>query len=225
MRYFLLPYYYSHCFCHFFLVSGLFCPLPIPFSTHIGQLFVTLLLFYSALLKSPLFFPAFRDISSVVSSRFFPILFLFFFFWQCVSFFRLFLHLLFFVAGRRRGEASAHFSMGVIHDNLGETRKAIECYQRYLQLCLSTNDLDLQCLGHNSLGVAYYDLGPQYMDKCIYHHKQHLAAADQYGKFVAYSNLGVAYSVIGESEKAYENHQHALRCAIALGSGMYESTK
>jgi hypothetical protein len=42
--------------------------------------------------------------------------------------------------GRVRGEAFNHFAMGVLHDNLREYSKAIECYQKFARLCEVSND-------------------------------------------------------------------------------------
>mmetsp|Transcript_11005 Transcript_11005/g.20939 ORF Transcript_11005/g.20939 Transcript_11005/m.20939 type:complete len:690 (-) Transcript_11005:219-2288(-) len=64
-------------------------------------------------------------------------------------------------AGRRRAEANAYYSMGVVYDNMKEYLKAIECYKAFQTVLEATEDKFADALAHNSIGVSYYNLANQ----------------------------------------------------------------
>lgn len=122
-------------------------------------------------------------------------------------------------AGRRRAEANAYYSMGVLYDSNREYLKAVECYEAFKDVLVATEDKFAQALAHNSIGVSYMNLGgPGSIEAAIEHHKRHRDLADIPGKFIAFTNLGLLYNRIGDFKAAAVHHQHALRCAIRMSS-------
>jgi tetratricopeptide (TPR) repeat protein len=96
--------------------------------------------------------------------------------------------------------------------------KAIECYRQFLTVLGATEDKFAQGLAHNSIGVAYQNLGGSYLAKAEYHHSLHSSFADLPGQFIAHTNLGLVYHGMCNSELAMEHHRAALEAATALQS-------
>merc|ERR1719311_447336 len=127
-------------------------------------------------------------------------------------------------ANKVREEGRAHFSMGVLHDNLGQYEKAIKSYANFLKVCKECHDLQGCALAYHCLGVDYQILGTgdpskkETLRKSLYFHNKHRESSDSVGKFVAHLNMGIAYAELGEREASTVNHQYALRYALQLHS-------
>ena len=168
-------------------------------------------------------------------------------------------------AGRRAAEANAQYCMGVLYDNIQQYRKAIECYQRFKHILCGpkvgkvggdindshssagprrpSEDNFAAALAHNSLGVSFQNMGPEYYQQALYHHACHRDIADLPGQFIAYTNMGLIYQLMANqaqreasvpssspssplsslhwkqlTEQAAYNHQQALRCGIQMSS-------
>lgn len=124
-------------------------------------------------------------------------------------------------AGKSRDEGRSYYSTGVLCDNLGKYRKAIESYQKFLQVCKAIGDVHGEALAYNCIGVDYQKLAetdPAFYTNAIEFHLKHKEIADVAGKFLAHVNLGIIYEKLGDIEKASINHQFALRYAIQMSS-------
>lgn len=90
---------------------------------------------------------------------------------------------------------------------------------------LSGEDKAAQALAHNSMGVAYLCLGPQYGKQALFHHRAHreMSASDLSGQFAALTNLGLVYMLMGENQTAAQHHQAALKCAQATSNVVAQS--
>lgn len=124
-------------------------------------------------------------------------------------------------AGKSRDEGRAYYSTGVLYDNLGKFKMAIDQYKRFLQVCKAIGDVHGEALAYNCIGVDYMKLGEQ--DQSLYNdaiefHTRHKEVADVAGKFLAHINLGIIYNAKGDFEKSSINHQFALRYAIQMSS-------
>lgn len=120
-------------------------------------------------------------------------------------------------AGKSRDEGRAYYSTGVLFDNLGKFKQAIDQYKKFLQVCKAIGDVHGEALSYNCIGVGYMKLGesdPTMYKEAIEHHTKHKEIADVAGKFLAHINLGIIYNNLGDHEKASINHQFALRYAI-----------
>lgn len=58
-------------------------------------------------------------------------------------------------ASKLREEGRAHFSLGVLRDNLGQYLKAIEAYTQFLRVCKECNDSQGAALGYHCIAVDY----------------------------------------------------------------------
>jgi tetratricopeptide (TPR) repeat protein len=120
-------------------------------------------------------------------------------------------------AGKSRDEGRAYYSTGVLYDNLGKFRQAVDQYKKFLQVCKAIGDVHGEALAYNCIGVDYMKMGetdPKYYKDAIDYHTKHKEVADVAGKFLAHINLGIIFNAEGDHEKSSINHQFALRYAI-----------
>ena len=64
-----------------------------------------------------------------------------------------------------------------------------------------------------------YDPTPvkqEYLTRAIQCHQDHIAIADAGGQFVAHTNLGLCYALLGDIASASRHQQDALRIAIKM---------
>ena len=112
-------------------------------------------------------------------------------------------------AGKSRDEGRAYYSTGVLYDNLGKFKQAIEQYKKFLQVCKAIGDVHGEALAYNCCGVDYMKMGetqPEFYKDAIDFHTKHKEVADVAGKFLAHINLGIIYNYIGDFEKSSINH-------------------
>ena len=112
-------------------------------------------------------------------------------------------------AGKARDEGRAYYSTGVLFDNLGKYKQAIEQYKKFLQVCKAIGDVHGEALSYNCIGVDYMKLGessPDLFKEAIEYHTKHKEIADVAGKFLAHINLGIIYNNLGDHEKSSINH-------------------
>lgn len=146
-------------------------------------------------------------------------------------------------AGRHQMEGAAYYSMGVLLDNMEAYEKAIDQYKKFIGVCKNkTKDVALEALGYNCVGVGLHlmaavpelgeglgqsssngttkvdSLNTAFLESSVKAHKKHLEIADDAGRFVAHTNLGLALSDLGKHVEAAKHHQDALRLAIRLQS-------
>jgi len=145
-------------------------------------------------------------------------------------------------AGRHQMEGAAYFSMGVLYDNMGQYSKALDCYKKFVAVCQKLNDLSGEALAYNCIGADYQHMsteeggddsgggggmsydggfsapGSKHLRASLHYHSKHLDIADDAGKFVAHSNLGLCLGSLGQHIDAAKHHQEALRLAIRLQS-------
>jgi tetratricopeptide (TPR) repeat protein len=112
-------------------------------------------------------------------------------------------------AGKSRDEGRAYYSTGVLYDNLGKYRQAVDQYKKFLQVCKAIGDVHGEALAYNCIGVDYMKMGesdPNYYKDAIEFHTKHKEVADVAGKFLAHINLGIIYNAQGDFEKSSINH-------------------
>lgn len=124
-------------------------------------------------------------------------------------------------AGKSRDEGRAYYSTGVLYDNLGKYKSAVDQYKKFLQVCKAIGDVHGEALAYNCIGVDFMKMGetnPEFYKDAIEYHTKHKEVADVAGKFLAHINLGIIYNAVGDHEKSSINHQFALRYAIQMSS-------
>jgi len=140
-------------------------------------------------------------------------------------------------AGKVQMEGQAYLAMAISHDNMEQYAEAVEAYKKFLAVCQKVGDPVVEGLACNCLGVDYMYLacplsqGSPFEScktlsedarlmllKATECHQRHLEVADEGGKFVAASNLGLSFGLLGDFAVATQHHQEALRIAIRLQS-------
>lgn len=110
----------------------------------------------------------------------------------------------------------AYHKMGIILDNQGMYHEAIQKYKQFLSLCITSKNTQGEALAYNCLGIDTFKVG-QY-DESIQFHNKHLELADNTGRLIAHTNLGIVFQAMGLSEHAAIHHQHAIEYANRMGA-------
>eukprot|EP00644_Phytophthora_capsici_P004294 jgi/Phyca11/527232/estExt2_fgenesh1_pm.C_PHYCAscaffold_170114 len=142
-------------------------------------------------------------------------------------------------AGRHDAECTAYLCLGILHDNVEDYSKAIDCYLLVLSISESTQNKLFMGLAANCIGVNYQLLSsskkdysytgkfvdPQnrYLHNALVYHQKHLEVADDAGKFVAHLNMGLTLGSLDRPNEAAHYYQEALRLAIQLNSAYGQS--
>ena len=109
--------------------------------------------------------------------------------------------------------------MGNAYLSLGEYQKAIEYYEKGLEISTAIGDLSGIASDNGNLGNAYLSLG-EYQKAIEYHEKSleiSTAIGDQSGIANNNGNLGNAYLSLEEYQKAIEYHEKSLGISTAIG--------
>ncbi|KUF80003.1 Tetratricopeptide repeat protein 28 [Phytophthora nicotianae] len=142
-------------------------------------------------------------------------------------------------AGRHDAECTAYLCLGILHDNVEDYSKAIDCYLLVLSISESTQNKLFMGLAANCIGVNYqllsssskdYRYSGKFVDpqsrnlqNALVYHQKHLEVADDAGKFVAHLNLGLTLGSLDRPNEAAHYYQEALRLAIQLNSAYAET--
>jgi tetratricopeptide (TPR) repeat protein len=116
-------------------------------------------------------------------------------------------------------------NLGTAYADLGEQRRAIECYQQQLVITREINDRRGEGNALGNMGVAYKNLGE--MRQAIEFYEQALVIdreiGDRLGEGADLCNMGVAYKWMGETRRALGFYEQALDIARELGDRHGES--
>jgi tetratricopeptide (TPR) repeat protein len=110
----------------------------------------------------------------------------------------------------------AYHRMGVVLDNQGMYKEAIQKYKQFLSLCVSTKNTQGEALAYNCLGIDMFKVGNY--DEAIQYHNKHLELADSTGRLIAHTNLGIVFQAMNLAEHAAIHHQHAIEYANRMGA-------
>ena len=97
-------------------------------------------------------------------------------------------------------EVLTHFNLGVQHYNQREFLKAIQAYQKVIELDSTYIE------AYNNLGIIYQEMGD--FDKAFGAYQKSIEINPQYEK--GYNNLGIILDLKGRNEEALEAFQKAL---------------
>ena len=112
----------------------------------------------------------------------------------------------------RQGVAASFVSLGNAYYALGQYEKAIDYYQRSLDLSKKINDRQGEANSLGNLGVVYQSLG-QYKKAIDYHQKSldiKKEISDRQGEVASLGNLGNAYYSLEQYQKAIDYYQRSL---------------
>ena len=119
----------------------------------------------------------------------------------------------------RQGVAASFVSLGNAYYALGQYEKAIDYYQRSLDLSKEINDRQGEANSLNNLGEVDQSFG-QY-EKAIHYHQQSLDIkkniGDRQGIAHSLGGLGLAYNSLGQYQKAIEYYQQSLTIKKEIG--------
>merc|ERR1719356_1252177 len=110
----------------------------------------------------------------------------------------------------------AYHKMGIVYDNQGMYKEAVQKYKQFLALCITSKNTQGEALAYNCLGIDTFKLGQ--FDDAIQFHNKHLELADGTGRLIAHTNLGIVFQAMGLAEHAAIHHQHAIEYANRLGA-------
>ncbi|XP_044165836.1 tetratricopeptide repeat protein 28-like [Acropora millepora] len=145
--------------------------------------------------------------------------------------------------GDRVREGLTYRELGSAYHSLGDAQKAIEYYEKHLDIAIEVGDRVRERLAYGSLGNAYHSLGDsqkaiEYYEKNLYiaiedgkaieYHEKHLDIAIEVGDRVdegrAYGGLGNAYRMLSDFRKAIEYYEKRLEIAIEVGDRVEEGS-
>ena len=122
-------------------------------------------------------------------------------------------------SGDKAAEGHAYSTLGIVHNNLGDFKKAIDYHKQALSITKELGQRDEEGRAFGNLGDAYANLSD--FKQAIDYHKQALSIAKELGQrdkeASAYGNLGIAYQSLGDFKQAIEYQKQALRIAMELG--------
>ena len=124
----------------------------------------------------------------------------------------------------RSGESACYTNLGVAYRDLGDFKKAIEYFEKSLQIKKEINDLLGESACYTNLGNAY-SLGDlrkaiEYYEKSLQIKKE---IGDRSGESKRYTNLGVAYGDLGDFRKAIEYYEKSLQIKKEINDLLGES--
>jgi len=115
--------------------------------------------------------------------------------------------------------AGIYFCLGTIVRRLGEWDKAIDYYEKDLEISEKVGDIHGMALTYNNLGLVYADKGE--WDKAIDYYEKSLEISEKlgdiHGMALTYGNLGLVYADKGEWDKAIDYYEKDLEISEKLG--------
>jgi tetratricopeptide (TPR) repeat protein len=122
-------------------------------------------------------------------------------------------------------DSASKGNLGLCYSDLGETRRAIELYERALAIAQEIGNRQIAGAALGNLGNRYSDLGDT--RRAIELHEQALAIAQEIGNRKSEANqlgnLGLCCSALGERRRAIELHERTLAIAQEIGNRKIES--
>ncbi|XP_015775981.1 PREDICTED: uncharacterized protein LOC107354086 [Acropora digitifera] len=123
-------------------------------------------------------------------------------------------------AGDRSREGKAYFNLGITYKYHGDLPKAIECYEKSLNIYRQTGDRGGEGKAYCNLGITYESHGdfPKAIECYEKSLKIYRQAGDRGGEGDVYFNLGNAYDSQGDFPKAIECFEKSLIISREAGN-------
>ena len=122
-------------------------------------------------------------------------------------------------ANNRWAEGANLGDLGIAFADLGETRRAIECYEQHLSIAREIGYRRGEGIALGNLGSAYAALG-ETRRAVEYHDLSHeilREAGNRRDAGIALGNLGFAYAELGEIRRAIKTYEQRLAIAREIG--------
>ena len=114
---------------------------------------------------------------------------------------------------RKSAESKCFTNLGIAYTNLGDFQKAIEYYEKSLEIVEAIGDKDEESACYTNLGFAYNMLGD--FQKAIEYSEKSLEIAKNTGNRAVesgcYGSLGIAYDKLGDFQKAIDYYKKSLK--------------
>lgn len=111
-----------------------------------------------------------------------------------------------------KGKAWALNNLGLIHSNLTNYPKALEYYQKTMDIAEKVNDQIILSKCHSNIGILYRNQGD--FSKALEHYQKSLAinqkSGHKEGEAVNHGNMGIIYKKQGDFTKALDHYFKAL---------------
>jgi tetratricopeptide (TPR) repeat protein len=118
-----------------------------------------------------------------------------------------------------RGQSICYTNLGLAYYELGDVRRAIEYYNKSLEIDREIGDKAGESIGYTNLGLAYHSRGD--FKKAIEYHENSLEInikiRDKAGESKCYGNLGLAYHSLGDFKRAIKCHNKSLEIDREIG--------
>jgi CHAT domain-containing protein/tetratricopeptide (TPR) repeat protein len=128
--------------------------------------------------------------------------------------------------GEKSGEAQTLVGAGVISNNLGEKRVALEYYKQALPLFQALSEKYWESVTLTAIGRFYEDLSEN--QKALDFYRQALPflrdAGDKRAEAVTLTGIGRIYQILGEHQKALDFYNQSLPLARTVGDKSVEAT-
>ena len=128
--------------------------------------------------------------------------------------------------GNKVSEAQSLVWAGVISDDLGEKRTALEYFSQALPLYQAISDKKREAKTLNDIGKVYSNLGEK--QKALDYYNQSLLLFRTIGgkedEAIMLNNIGKVYGDLGESQKALDYYNQSLFLARTVGNKRQEAT-
>lgn len=123
------------------------------------------------------------------------------------------------------GEAETLVTLGLVYDNLGQTRRAIECYERTLPLRRASGEPAGLMQVFNNLARAYDQSGEK--RRAVDYYRQAVAQADALRDHksgsILRTNLGYTLDILGEKQEALDLLEQAVAMARQASNAAIEA--
>jgi tetratricopeptide (TPR) repeat protein len=119
----------------------------------------------------------------------------------------------------QRAEAAFLNNLGLVYDDLGEKRQALEYHEQALSLRRQVGDRAGEATTLNNIGRVYDALGKKRMALKYYEQALGLVrqVSDRAGEAAALNNIGHVYSALGDKREALEYYEQALLLRRQVG--------
>lgn len=120
-------------------------------------------------------------------------------------------------AGKAQSVIRAQFKIALLLDNKRDFVNSIKEYKKLIKIAKQINDSESEAIGYNCISNALFLLG-KYRESIKYSelHKSTTKDDNRIGKVISLCNIGLNYRVLGEFDKAIENHRKAYDIAIEV---------
>ncbi len=128
--------------------------------------------------------------------------------------------------GLRQDEGTLLNNIGLVYDNLGERRRALEVYEQALAISREVGGRAGEATTLNNIGLVYDNLGDRRRALEVYEQALSIRreVGDRAGEAATLNNIGAVYYALGDRRRALEVYEQALPIRREVGDRAGEAT-